>query len=118
MTERCKFVTVQEKQADWVKAKVAIGRCLSCIRTWELWEPGLISAWQYIFNFYFCFKKQTVFQKIFNAFHLCLLSTLNFTKLPNENKQYTGEGEAARCGKQKWGILKRLGAVVSGNMGI
>ena len=35
MTERCKFVTIQEKQTPWVKAKVTIGRCLSYIRTRE-----------------------------------------------------------------------------------
>ena len=33
MTERCEFVTIQEKQTPWVKVKVTIGRCLSNIRT-------------------------------------------------------------------------------------
>ena len=39
---------------------------------------------------------------------MLLFSTLNFTKLPNENDQYTGEGKVARCDKQKWGYTKNV----------
>ena len=40
MTERCKFVTIKEKTNPWVKAKVAIGRCMSYIWTGDQSNEG------------------------------------------------------------------------------
>ena len=39
---------------------------------------------------------------LFTFPHVFTFNT-KFHNVPNENNQYTGEGYAARCDKQKWG---------------